>query len=169
MKPSPLSLPAALQKRLGAEAQRSWSGVGNTALLNEPLLGLIASRQCPGDILLQTIDRIPQWITEQRIILSGFHAPLEQQILHSLLRRKGRTVKLLARGLTDYRIPTEERPALDAGRLLILTACPPEIRRTTRTTALERNRLILTLAPDTLTPHIAPGSPLAALVAEFPP
>lgn len=141
-------------------------GVGNTALLNEPLLGLLASRECPGSVLLETLDRVPQWVKENRVILSGFHSPLEQQVLRSILRREGRVIKLLARGLIEYRAPSDEREALNDGRLLVLTACPPEVRRTTRATALERNRLLLTLASEVLAPHIAEGSPLAMLLAE---
>ena len=140
--------------------------VGNTALLGVPLLGLLASRECPGSVLLETLDRIPQWVKEGRVILSGFHAPLEQQVMRSVLRRKGRVVKVLARGMTNYRPTTEERGPLNDGRMLVLTAYPPKIRRTTRASALERNRLVFTLASETVIPYATEGSPLAALVAE---
>ncbi|MCE5361542.1 hypothetical protein [Candidatus Igneacidithiobacillus taiwanensis] len=50
--------------------------------------------------------------------------------------------------------------------MLVITACPPELRRTTRETALARNRLVLALASDIVAPHIAAGSPLAALMSE---
>jgi predicted Rossmann fold nucleotide-binding protein DprA/Smf involved in DNA uptake len=166
MKPSLVSVPAALRERLGAKIQGQWSGVGNTALLEEPLLGLVSSRECPGSVLLETLDRVPEWVKDGRVILSGFHAPLEQQVLRSVLRRNGRVVKILARGLTDFRVPAEERTPLDGGRMLVLTSFPPEIRRTTRATALDRNRLVLALSMDTVTPYVAEGSPLAALVAE---
>jgi predicted Rossmann fold nucleotide-binding protein DprA/Smf involved in DNA uptake len=116
--------------------------------------------------LLETLERIPEWIKEGRVILSGFHAPLEQQVLRSVLRRNGHVVKFLARGLTDYRVPADERAAFDGGRMLVLTSFPPEIRRTTRATALERNRQVLALSTETVTPYVAEGSPLAALVAE---
>ncbi|MYC60874.1 MAG: hypothetical protein F4X09_11885 [Gammaproteobacteria bacterium] len=141
-------------------------GVGSTALLNEPLLGLLASRECPGSVLLETLDRVPQWVKENRVILSGFHSPLEQQVLRSVLRRQGRVIKLLARGLTEYRAPSDEREALNDGRLLVLKACSPEVRRTTRATSIERNRLVLALASEVLAPHIAKGSPLAVLLSE---
>lgn len=140
--------------------------VGHTALLAEPLLGLLTSRECPGSVLLETLDRIPRWVKEGRVILSGFHAPLEQQVLRSVLRRKGRVVKVLARGMTDYRPTTEERGPLNEGRMLVLTACPPEIRRTTRASALERNRLVFALSTEMVIPYAAEGSPLAALVTE---
>jgi len=165
MKASPLSLPAVLFQRAGPDVQRIWSCVGNAVLLDEPLLGLVASRECPGCVLLETLDGVPQWVKEGRVILSGFHAPLEQQVLRSVLRRKGRVVKLLARGLTDYRIPSEERESIERGRMLVLTACPPELRRTTRATALERNRLVLALATEVVAPYVAKASPLAELLA----
>jgi predicted Rossmann fold nucleotide-binding protein DprA/Smf involved in DNA uptake len=100
------------------------------------------------------------------VLLSGFHAPLEQQVLHSLLRRGGRAVKLLARGISHYRVPPEEAPALAEGRLLVATAFPPEVRRITRETALARNRLVITLASELYVPYVAPDSPLADLLAE---
>lgn len=167
MKAFPLLLPDSLHQRAGPKTQWQWSGVGNAALLDEPLLGLLASRECPGSVLLETLDRIPQWVKDSQIILSGFHSPLEQQVLRSVLRRKGRVIKLLARGLIEYRgAPSDEREAMNDGRLLVLTAFPPEVRRTTRATALERNRLVLALASEVLAPHIAEGSPLAMLLAE---
>jgi predicted Rossmann fold nucleotide-binding protein DprA/Smf involved in DNA uptake len=128
------------------------NGVGNAALLAEPLLGFLASRECPGHVLLDTLDRVPEWVKAYRVIISGFHSPLEQQALRSVLRRKGRVVKVLARGMTDYRPTPEEREPLAAGRMLVITACPPEVRRTTRATALARNRLVVALASQVVTP-----------------
>ena len=166
MKAVPLSLPVVLHKRMNNEAERQWFGVGNTALLEEPLIGLVASRQCPGQVLLETIDHAIQWIKEGRVILSGFHAPLEQQVLRSTLRHKGRVVKLLARGFANYRVPSEERTSFDKGQILVITPYPPTIRHTTRATALERNHLVLTLAAKKVVPYVAEGSPLAALLAK---
>jgi len=166
MKPAPVTLPPLSAQRVGFESASRIVGAGETALLAEPLLGLIASRECPGHVLLETLDRVPEWVKAGRVIVSGFHSPLEQQVLRSLLRRKGRVVKVLARGMTDYRPSAEEREPLAAGRMLVLTACPPEVRRTTRETALARNRLVLALASEIVTPYVAEGSPLAELLAE---
>ena len=109
-----------------------------------------------------SLDRVPQWVKESRIIFSGFHSPLEQQ---ALLRRNGCVVKFLAHVLTECQVPSDERDALNDGRMIIPTAFPPEVRRTTRATALERNRLLLALASEVLAPHIAKDSPLAVLLA----
>jgi len=172
MKPAPVTLPPHCTQRVGPVFAARVVGVtggnpcgtGETALLAEPLLGLIASRECPGHVLLETLDCVPEWVKAGRVIISGFHSPLEQQVLRSVLRRKGRAVKVLARGMTDYRPAPDEREPLAAGRMLVITACPPEVRRTTRATALTRNRLVLALADEMVVPYVAPDSPLANLI-----
>ena len=68
--------------------------------------------------------------------------------------------------MTDYRPQPEECEPLATGRMLVITACPPTMRRTTRETALARNRLVLALASETVAPCIAADSPLAALLNE---
>jgi predicted Rossmann fold nucleotide-binding protein DprA/Smf involved in DNA uptake len=173
MKPAPITLPALSAQRAGPEVAARIVGAGETALLDEPLLGLIASRECPGHVLLETLDRVPEWVKAGRVIVSGFHSPLEQQVLRSLLRRKGRAVKVLARGFggqsADYRPTPIEREPLASGRLLVISAFGPDVRRTTRETALTRNRLVLALATEIVVPHVAAGSPLAALLSESSP
>lgn len=166
MKPAPVTLPPHCAQRIGPDLATRIVGVGETALLAEPLLGLIASRECPGHVLLETLDRVPEWVKAGRVIVSGFHSPLEQQVLRSVLRRKGRVIKVLARGMTDYRPATEEREPLVAGRMMVITACPLEVRRTTRETALARNRVVLKLACEIVIPFVAEHSPLATLLTE---
>lgn len=165
MKSFIVALPSDRLQRVGPDSATQIVGVGATALLAEPLLGLISSRECPGHVLLETLDRVPEWVKAGRVIVSGFHSPLEQQVLRSVLRRKaGCVVKVLARGMSDYRPGSDEREPLASGRLLVITACPPDVRRTTRETALARNRLVLTLASEVVVPYVAEGSPLALLL-----
>ncbi len=40
---------------------------------------LIGSRECPGQVLLETLEHVPEWVKAGRVIVSGFHSPLEQQ------------------------------------------------------------------------------------------
>jgi predicted Rossmann fold nucleotide-binding protein DprA/Smf involved in DNA uptake len=164
MKPALVILPPASGQRVSPDLAARIVGAGETALLVEPLLGLIASRECPGQVLLETLDRVPEWVKACRVIVSGFHSPLEQQVMRSVLRRKGRVVKVLARGMSDYRPTAEEYEPLEAGRMLVITACPPQVRRTTRETALERNRLVWALASEHCVPYLSPDSPLRAWV-----
>jgi predicted Rossmann fold nucleotide-binding protein DprA/Smf involved in DNA uptake len=171
MKPAPIVLPAQIAQRVGTELAARIVGAGDKKLLDEPMLGFIASRECPGHVLLETLDRVQEWVKAGRVIVSGFHSPLEQQVLRSVLRRKGRAVKVLARGLgaegADYRSTPEEREPLTTGSLLVISAFAPTITRTTRESALSRNRLVLALATEMVVPFVADGSPLAELVRTY--
>ena len=166
MKPTPIALPASYAERVSPELAASIVGIGNAALLGEPLLGLIASRECPGKILIDTLDRVPLWVKTGRVIVSGFHSPLEQQVLRSYLRRQGRVVKVLALGISHYQSDAQELEPLANGQMLMISAFAPSVQRTSRATALERNRLVLALATEVVAPHISASSPLAALLAE---
>ena len=167
LRPVSLPLPPRLA-RVGMDPQTaSLQGVGHPALLDEPLLGLLASRNCPGRVLLDTLEEIPGWVQTGRVILSGFHSPLEQQVLRSVLRRQGRVVKVLARGMAQYHPPELELEPLEQGRMLVLSAFSEQTQRTTRETSLARNRLVLALATDLIIPHISPNGGLAAVVAEM--
>jgi predicted Rossmann fold nucleotide-binding protein DprA/Smf involved in DNA uptake len=167
MTPAPLTLPPHLASRLDPARAARLVGVGNADLLAEPLLGFVASRACPANVLIETLNLVPRWVEAGRVLISGFHSPLEQQVLKSLLRRQGRAIKALARGIDDktgYRPAAHERAPLETGRLLILAASAAT--RTTRASALERNQLALSLATEIHAPHITPNSPLSALLAQ---
>lgn len=65
MKPAPIRLQPPQAQRIAPELAASLVGVGNAGLLAEPLLGLVASRECPGCVLIETLDRVPGWVTAQ--------------------------------------------------------------------------------------------------------
>ena len=154
--------------RVGPENDAQIVGAGGAALLGEPLLGLIASRECPGNVLLETLEHVPQWVKARRVIVSGFHSPLEQQVLRSLLRRNGHAVKVLARcfSASGYRLAKEEQDAFANGRLLIISAFGTDTPRVTRVFAIKRNELVIALSTEVVTPFISKGSPLEELLAK---
>lgn len=78
----------------------------------EPQSGAFCATPVPADFKLT------------RVIVSGFHSPLEQQVLRSLLRRNGHAVKVLARcfSASGYHLAKEEQDAFENGRLLIVSA-----------------------------------------------
>lgn len=168
MKLVSISVSANFAQLVGAEFAARIIGVGETSLINKPLLGLIASRECPGNVLLATLERVPQWVKAGRVIVSGFHSPLEQQVLRSLLRRNGHAVKVLARcfSASGYRLAKEEQDAFANGRLLIISAFGAETPRVTRMSAIKRNELVIALSTEVVTPFISKGSPLEELLAK---
>ena len=60
MKLVPVILPPNCALRVSDEVAVHIVGVGETALLSKPLLGLIASRECPGKVLLETLEHVPE-------------------------------------------------------------------------------------------------------------
>jgi len=167
MKSAPISLPALCAQLVEPELAARIVGAGEAALLDQPLLGLIASRECPGNVLLATLERVPQWVKAGRVIVSGFHSPLEQQVLRSLLRRNGHAVKVLARcfSASGYRLAKEEQDAFANGRLLVISSFGADTPRVTRVSAIKRNELVIALSTEVVTPFISKGSPSEELLA----
>jgi predicted Rossmann fold nucleotide-binding protein DprA/Smf involved in DNA uptake len=168
MKPRAITLPVLCVTRVGTELAARVVGVGETSLIGKPLLGLIASRECPGNVLLATLERVPQWVKAGRVIVSGFHSPLEQQVLRSLLRRNGHAIKVLARCFSPsgYRLAKEEQDAFANGRLLIISAFGADTPRVTRLSAIKRNELVIALSSEIIAPFISKGSPLEKLLSQ---
>ena len=168
MKSSFITLPDLYVQRVGPKIATRIIGIGETALIENRLLGLIASRECPGNVLLETLERVPQWVKGGRVIVSGFHSPLEQQVLRSLLRRNGLAIKVLARcfSASGYRLAKEEQDAFANGRLLIISAFGADTPRVTRVSAIKRNELVIALSTEVVTPFISKGSPLGELLAK---
>ena len=168
MKLVSISMNANFAQLVGAEFASRIIGVGESSLINKPLLGLIASRECPGNVLLATLERIPQWVKAGRVIVSGFHSPLEQQVLRSLLRRNGHAVRVLARcfSASGYRLVKEEQDAFANGRLLIISAFGADTPRVTRVSAIKRNELVIALSSEVVAPFVSKGSPLEELLAK---
>ncbi len=61
-------------------------GVGNREILRRRCLGLICSVQCPGSVVIKTLDAIRELRDAGVIVAGGFHSPMEQDCLDFLLR-----------------------------------------------------------------------------------
>ena len=95
--------------------------------------------------------------------MSGFHSPLEQQVLHSLLRRQGRAI--MHDDMRHGRHPIRARRGRAAvGYMLILMPLASSVTRTTCATSPTRNWLVLALAAEVVIPHITDGSWRTALI-----
>ena len=93
---------------------------GNTELLDRPLVAFFASRKAtPHDAQLAR-----QWAESicqtDKVVISGFHSPLEKGILTFLLERQQPVVIALGRALYK-RIPEQLQPHFDEGRVLFVS------------------------------------------------
>ena len=134
------------------------SSKGNLSLLDEPLTALFCSNRCPGELILKTYDFARAMREASVPVIGGFQTPMERECLRLLLRGTQPVVVCPARGIDNMRIRREWRPALDGGRLLILSPFPATARRPTEELAAQRNHLVADLAQRVFIAHAAPGS-----------
>ena len=137
--------------------------IGNRAILRLPLTALFCSNRCPGDIILKTYDLARAMRDAGVPVIGGFQTPMEKECLRLLLRGSQPVVVCPARGIQNMRIPREWRPALDAGRMLILSPFPPSQRRPTAKLAARRNELVADIAARVFIAHAAPDGATEAL------
>lgn len=130
---------------------------GNLGALEAHRTAFFCSAKCPGDMLLRAYDAAKCWSDEGRVIVSGFHSPVERDCLRILLRGKQPIILCPARTLDGFRIPEEWQPAFDEGRLLLLSPFSATARRTSARLAAQRNEFVAALADEAVFAHTTPG------------
>ena len=143
------------------------STLGNKDILNLPKTAFLCSRQIPASVVLKCYD----WAIAEResgnCIISGFHSPLEKDVLHYLLKGTQPIIIALARGL-KIRVEAELKKPLDQGRLLIITPFEDSVKRVTIATAAIRNRMMIEIADKVVVGYASPGGQLEQLLANYP-
>jgi len=140
---------------------------GNLQLIEEPLTALFCSQRCPGDLILKTYDLARAMRDAGVPVIGGFQTPMERECLRLLLRGAQPVVVCPARGIENMRVPRDWRPALDDGRLLVLSPFPATVRRPTADLAAQRNDLVASLASRVFIAHAAPGSKTEAFARKL--
>ena len=93
---------------------------GNKDLLDRELVAFFASRKAtPHDtqLALQWAESICQ---TDKVVISGFHSPLEKEILNYLLERHHPVIFALGRALYK-KVPLHLQTAFDEGNLLFIS------------------------------------------------
>jgi len=116
---------------------------GNPALLEKPATAFLCSTKCPGDKVLEFYEWARRQCDEGGTVISGFHTPVEKDVLAILARRGANILWVPARDLPK-RTPKILQPAEAEGRLLILTPFPEgKPSRPTKASCEVRNRFVL--------------------------
>ena len=155
--------PSALKQCLAEHAPAVITAVGNLDVLSNRSLALLCSVKCPGDVILQAYDLACSLRDAGVTVVGGFHSPMERECLAVLLRGTQPIVICPARSVENVRLPADLKPALEAGRLLLLSPFPANQRRATADLAQERNEFVAALADHVLIAHASPGGKLEAL------
>ncbi len=113
--------------------------------------------------------RCYDWAIAQReageCVVSGFHSPLEKDVLRYLLRGKQPVILALARGMKE-RVEPELHGAMKEGRLLMVTPFVASVKRVTEQTATERNRWMMEIAERIAVGYVAPSGQLETLLLQ---
>jgi predicted Rossmann fold nucleotide-binding protein DprA/Smf involved in DNA uptake len=158
--------PNRLIRQLGTDAPKTIKVVGPSAFLSLPLTAFLCSKQTPGAAILKAFDQAAAWRDTGQCVISGFHSPLEQQILNILLRGKQPIVMALARSVGALRMPAAQRDALDDGRLAIVSPFIRSENRVTADLAHQRNRFVAALADEVVFAFVSPGGRLSRVAEE---
>lgn len=101
------------------------------------------------------------------VLASGFHTPVEREVLQLALRQKTSVIICPARGLPKV-LPPEWRVPVDEGRLLIATQFPAASKPITAVRAEQRNQWLAAHADQILVAWATPGGRLESSLWDVP-
>jgi len=154
--------PRQLDERLQKSApSRLWL-LGSPEILGMRKIGLFCSVSCPANTVAGAYEAARKLCKDEAAIVSGFHSPVEKECLQILLQGNQSVVVCLARALGKIRLPGEWQPALDEGRLLLLSRFEKS-RRADKETARRRNEIVAALSDEVLIVHAEPGGHIAEI------
>jgi hypothetical protein len=140
---------------------------GSIALLENPATAFLCSTQCPGDKVLESYEWARRQCDTGGTVISGFHTPVEKDVL-AILARRGANILLVAARDLPKNVPKELKLAWQENRLMILSPFGyGKVTRPSRESCSLRNRFVLGFAPERTIPHIATGSSLARDIGAF--
>ena len=143
-------------------------GRGEASLLVGSVTAFFASRQCPGAAIHAAMDWAMLQAKMKATVISGFHSPLERSVLEILLTAKSPAVVVLARDAAQARLPADWTEALQAGRLVVISATQDSHpARLTDARAHQRNDIAASLAQAIVVAHTSPGGQLAKQVQQW--
>jgi hypothetical protein len=79
-----------------------FSYLGEISLLQQPMLAVFCSHDCPGTLMLKAFDFARNLSTETWVLIGGFHSQVEKDVLLIWLKSGGRAVICLARWVEKF-------------------------------------------------------------------
>ena len=112
---------------------------GNISLLDQPKHGFLCSRCTKSSVILPCLDWAVGHAHGDAVVMSTFHSEMEDAVLDMLLPGTCPIILVLGRSLYKV-VPEKLRPALESGRLLIVSISNQ--RRISRESAFAANEYI---------------------------
>lgn len=134
------------------------AALGNLDILQTKKLAFFCSVKCPGEIILQAYELAQALRGAGITVMSGFHSPIEKEILKIQSRSPHPIIACPARSIEKMRLPREYKKLLVDRRLLLLSPFNKMIRRSTVETAAVRNQFVASMAEKIFIAYTSPGS-----------
>lgn len=126
-------------------------------------VAFFCSNACPGDIILKAQDWANSRSPKSPAVISGFHTPVEQEVLRLLIRNSAPVVYVLARSIKGWRKPRDITDAMSRGSVVAVSPFEVKQTRTTAKTAVIRNDFIVSKADQVLIAHASNSGKTEAL------
>ena len=140
--------------------------IGNDELLKLHKVAFLCSRKFPAEVALKSC----RWADEQRekgtCVISGYHSPIEKDVLRRLLQGTQPIIIAMAKGLK--KLDPEWDAAIAAGRLLVISRYADSVSHPCESKCYQRNRMMMELADKIVIAHASAGGNLERLCAEYP-
>jgi predicted Rossmann fold nucleotide-binding protein DprA/Smf involved in DNA uptake len=134
-------------------------GLGNPAILDRRLLGIISARQIDSDLALKSSQLLKQLAFLKEVsFIGGWHSPLEAEGLRILSLQPVPIVFCVPKGLNQFAPSVEVKNRVERGLALLLTHCGPKAKRISRDASLRRNKLVVELTATLLVLSAPEGS-----------
>lgn len=138
----------------------------NAALLMCQPLGFFCSQSCPGNLILRTQDWAYASGHNDASVISGYHTPVEHNVLRILFRGGTPIIQVLACAFTAAQLLAALRNAERERRPLIVSQFATSVPQTSARPAEQRNQYVLIRAATVLFAHASLGGKIAGLGAE---
>ena len=133
---------------------------GNRELLDSSLVAFFASRTAPPEALTLATRWAHEIAEQNKVVISGFHSPIERKVLNILLAHKRPVVVALGRAL--YRkVPAHMQVAFNENRILFISYRPSS--RPSLSNSQLRNWAVADLADEIIFAPFESSSQLSTL------
>lgn len=134
---------------------KNYSFIGNDAILKNYKHAFFCSQKCPPDLILSIYDEAKHWREKSFCIISGFHTPIEKDVLYCLLKGEQPIIICPARSLEKIKIDSELKKEVEKGRILYISNLSN--KRISKGYSLERNLFVAEMADEIIVGYAMPG------------
>lgn len=149
------------------DALKQFDHLGNIELCSGTWLAIFSSAKCPASLILKAHDYAKEIRGGEMGVISGFHSPVEREVLEVLLNGKCPIVVVLGRRLKNARIPVKWKTEIEKGRLLVISPFKEYQKYVTKEMSMQRNDLAARIAGRVLIVHASEGGSLQGQVERW--